>query len=132
MKKNRIRLTESQLHNVIKECVEKVLTEGQGWNLFKDRTKQIWNGDFDEDLQNYQDEDWGEIKKDAKNYIHHGNSTQFDDDEYYDDEGNGTMFNTGNKINRGFSGKLGRAAGAAGTYASIGARHLYNKMRGKY
>ena len=41
MKKNRIRLTESQLHRVIKESVNEVLNEKQG---FMDGIKGAWNG----------------------------------------------------------------------------------------
>lgn len=41
MNKNRIRLTESQLHKVIKESVKQVLNENQG---FIDGAKGAWNG----------------------------------------------------------------------------------------
>ena len=41
MKKNRIRLTESQLQRVIKESVQHVLNENQG---FMDGVRGAWNG----------------------------------------------------------------------------------------
>lgn len=48
MNKNRIRLTESQLHNVIKECVERVLNEGNYYS--EDPT---WNSFYHQDMRGF-------------------------------------------------------------------------------
>lgn len=129
--KQTIRLTESELHNIIKESVMNILNEGQGWNYFKKNNKDIWNGEHDDgtikqEFNNLKDK---RFRRDLKNSINNNN-----DYEYYDEEGMGHDYDgKGFKpTNNNLSGKLGRAAGFAGTLASAGLRHGYNKLRGKY
>lgn len=50
-KTRKVRLTENQMRDVIKESVRQILSEGQGWNFFKSRAKSIWNGDYDEKMK---------------------------------------------------------------------------------
>ena len=131
--KQTIRLTESELHNIIKESVINILNEGQGWNKFKKNIKDFWNGEYDDTLkQDFNSLKDKRIRRDIKNYINNNDGC-----EYYDEHGWG--HNCDGWGSRGFkptnnnlSGKLGRAAGFAGTLASAGLRHGYNKLRGKY
>ena len=108
-----------------------ILNEGQGWNLFKKTNKDIWNGKYDDDdikqeFNNLKDKRY---RRDIKNSINNNDGC-----EYYDEEGIGRDYNyKGCKpTNNNLSGKLGRAAGLAGAFASAGLRHGYNKLRGKY
>ena len=116
--KQTIRLTESELHNIIKESVMSILKEGQGWDKFKSVNKDIWSGKGDD--ENYPS------YKEYKNYVNNENNRQ-----YYDED-DGEYYSSGKKVNNGLTGKLGRAAGGAGLYASLAARRAYNKLRGKY
>jgi hypothetical protein len=128
--KQTIRLTESELHNIIKESVINILNEGQGWNLFKKNNQDLWNGEYDDTLkQDFNSLKDKRIRRDLKNSINNN-----DDYEYYDEEGRGHDYDgKGFKpTNNNLSGKLGRAAGLAGTLASAGLRYGYNKLRGKY
>lgn len=135
--KKTIRLTESDLHDIIKESVNKILNEGQGWDFFKKRTKEIWDGDYDDTIKDYQNEkNTEEYKKDKKNFINKGSAYSDNDNYYHTDEPTRTLqdkFGKYNKpINKGVTGKVGRALGVAGVNAAMGARHAYNKMRGAY
>ena len=38
--KRTIKLTENDLHNIIKESVERIINEGQGWDYFKNMSKK--------------------------------------------------------------------------------------------
>ena len=61
MNKNRIRLTEPQLHSVIKESVYKVLNEiSYGGTSKPGNLDDKWNGGFGD---NWSDEQWDEYKK---------------------------------------------------------------------
>lgn len=108
-----------------------ILNEGQGWKAFKNTNKQIWDGEHDDYLkQDFKDDLKDKrIRRDLKNSINNN-----DGYEYYDEEGQGrTYADKGFKpTNNNLSGKLGRAAGLAGTLASAGLRYGYNKLRGKY
>lgn len=130
--KRRVRLTEGDLHRIVRESVKRVLYEGQGWNMFKSRHKKIWNGDLDNDE---------EARNDPRGmaYIKHGDPDGPEDGfSYYDDEGDPTRHETDSqgrrnkRINTGLGGKIGRAAGVAGVKGSLMARNVYNKLRGKH
>ena len=62
--KRTIRLTESDLHNIVRQCVNEVIQEGQGWDAVKD----IWNrrGDWMDDPETY--EDPKQFKRDLGNW----------------------------------------------------------------
>lgn len=97
------RVTENRLRGMIRESVAEIL-EGQGWNLFKNRAKDVWNG-------RYENPDKG----DFKNFVKTGNPDGFDED-YYDENGFSTINpknsqgNPNKRVNRGLRGKAGRAA----------------------
>lgn len=108
MAKKTIKLTESELHNLIKESVKKVLEEGQGWDTFKKGFREINPSD-----NNYEK---GRGKQSFKNFVNTG-----------DIEGRGlryyhpnnptvaTTYKDGVKeIDKSTMGKIGRAAGVAG------------------
>lgn len=116
MQRNRIRLTESQLHRVIKESVKRVLREGQGWNAFKYLAPDAYR-DGKKGISHYMDDT-------VKDYIENG---RFDDSTpYYDKDGVPTdkAFDyrqpngRNGRINTGLSGRLGRAAGITGVRAA--------------
>lgn len=50
--KKQIKVSESQLKDIVKESVMKILSEGQGWNLFKSTVRDTLNGDYDDYLAN--------------------------------------------------------------------------------
>lgn len=124
MGKKIIRLTEQDLHNIVKEAVEQII-EGQGWNFFKTNAKKAMNGDFDGD--NPMDDK--NYREDKKKFIKNGSLGT--SQKYYDDEGEASYDKSNKRINKGLSGKLGRKAGVFGTETAIRARNAYNKLKGK-
>lgn len=56
-----IRLTESDLHNIIKKSVQKVLNEHEGWK------EEDWNSNYPYEDDDYEDDDpftkWKEDKE---------------------------------------------------------------------
>lgn len=127
--RQRIRLTESQLHNIIRKCVNEAVNEGQGWTKFKDSTKRLWNGEFDDQLDSIGSEQWN---KDVNDYVNGGDV--YTSYKNYDDEGNwvGDWKPGSKKANRGISGRIGRWAATQGINGMARTRNMYNKMRGKY
>lgn len=124
------RLTESRLKRIVRESVCRILDEGQGWNIFKDRAKGILRGEYDNDLDQLETDDG---KKEIQNFIKHGNASGFDDD-YYDEYGDSHPNNQTRRykpMNKGLSGRLGRRAAVNGIQAVAGGRALYNKLRNK-
>lgn len=130
--KRTIRLTESDLHRIVSETVNRVLAEGQGWNTFKDAWRE-YRGMDDDDKERLSQE-WGndDWKQKTQDYIQHGDMNymgpEFDEREYYEPDGMATHNGPedGNKpINKSLRGRLGRRAAMAGVNA-IG---RYNKMR---
>jgi hypothetical protein len=126
--KRAVKVSESQLFDIIKESVNILLKEGQGWNLFKNTYKDIKNGEFDDSLMkgDYPEND-EEYRSDRKNYINH--TGMYADEPYYDGEGHYQYNNTlgdNKKVNNGFFGKLGRRAGAFGSEMALKARR--NKL----
>lgn len=108
MAKKTIKLTESELHNLIKESVKKVLEEGQGLDTFKkgfidnDLSDDIYEkGDGKQKIRNFIDT--GDIEGRNFRYYHPNNPTV------------ATTYKDGAKeIDRSTMGKIGRAAGFAG------------------
>lgn len=129
MKKKLIRLTESDLHKIIKESVEKVLQEGQGWDSFKYISKAK--------ADNYED---GEFRKhfhdlfscdDAKNYIETGDGDRRQQGYYNpkDPLMGSDIYRDGNKvIDRSKMGQLGRAAGLGAGFGVLSAKRGLGKM----
>lgn len=137
MAKQIIRLTESELHQIIQESVNRILQEngmqeGQGWNLFKKTYQDVKNGEYN----NVPDKNLWPSRENVGNYINRGsisNSKENPNDErYYDENGDShrSEYSDSKPINRGFGGKLGRAAGFAGSAAMVGAQRLGQKMKG--
>ena len=125
----RIRLTEGDLHKIVEESVKRILKEGQGWNAFKSRAKEIFNGEYD-DYNPLDDENYA---NDRSQFIKYGDSGGDDNyQKYYDEEGRPCASREGNKkINKGFMGRLGRKAAVNGVEALYGLRQGYNKLRGR-
>ena len=133
-KKNTIRLTESDLHKVIKESVMNVLKEGQGLDFFKDTYKDMANDeDFDlSDFLNY----WKHNRSDVKNFVKSGDAFTSDSNrvgDFYDPQnplisypGNRTGYK---KINKSTYGKMGRATGAIGANATALGTAIKNSIR---
>lgn len=129
-----VRLTESDLHRIIRESVNQILTEGQGWNTFKRAVKDVNSGDFD-----YDDYDKcmraPEHKAERNNWINHGSIFGYDPNrDSYNENGftepTDSKFAQG-RINHGRSGKLGRAAAYGATRAYIGGKRMLDKLRKK-
>jgi hypothetical protein len=126
--KRAVKVSESQLFDIIKESVNILLKEGQGWNLFKNTYKDVKNGEFDDSLMkgDYPEND-EEYKQERNDYINH--KGMFTDEPYYDEEGHYQYNNPSGdfkKANNGFMGKLGRRAGAFGSEMALKARR--NKL----
>ena len=139
MAKQIIRLTESELHQIIQESVNRILKEngmqeGQGWNLFKKTYQDVKNGEYN----NVPDKNLWPSREEVGNYINRGSISNSkenpNDDMYYNDDGYTThgKYSTSKPINRGLGGKLGRAAGVAGGAAMVGAQRLGQKMKGAF
>jgi len=137
MAKQIIRLTESELHQIIQESVKRILKEngmqeGQGWNLFKKTYQDVKNGEYN----NIPDKNLWPSREEVGNYINRGSISNSkenpNDDMYYGDDGDATYgkYSDSKPINRGLGGKLGRAAGFAGSAAMVGAQRLGQKMKG--
>ena len=126
--KKPIKVNESQLFDIIKESVQKILKEGQGWNLFKDTYNGLKNGEYDDALMkgDYPEND-EEYKQDRNDFINH--TGMFKDEPYYDSTGHyqyNNTFGDNKKVNNGLMGKLGRRAGAFGSEMALKARR--NKL----
>lgn len=122
MAKKTIRLTESDLHNIIKESVKKVLKEGQGWDTFKKSFREINPSDDDVEKgrgkQMYRNfVDTGDIEGRNLRYYHPNNPTV------------ATTYKDGAKeIDRSTIGEVGRKAGAIGGIGARMALKGVNKM----
>lgn len=137
-----IRLTESDLHRIVAESVERVLSEGQGWDMFKYGWKNAWNGEGDSEMKDYRKAgksifgNKDDMKDSTRNFIQTGDMNGADG-EYYDPENpsNNAYRKYGEnykKVDNSLGGKLGRAAGLAGAKMGFRTRDMYNKMRGYY
>lgn len=108
MAKKTIKLTESELHNLIKESVKKVLEEGQGWDTFKKGFREI----------NSSDEDYekGHGKQKFRNFVNTGDIEGRNFRYYHPNNPTvATTYKDGAKeIDKSTMGKIGRAAGVAG------------------
>ena len=88
--------------------------------------------------QHYQNKNRDEEKEFNKNFIKTGTSNpSWNNDTHYDPEdpttSSGNKFGRWSKpINKGLTGKMGRALGMGAAKAAVGARHAYNKIRGAY
>lgn len=128
-----IRLTESDLHRIVRNSVNRILSEnyeeeGQGYNTFKTLSREILSGDRDDELPYLGSQEW---KNERNNFIQHGSGNGYDHD-FYDEKGNATDNPEGNQpMNRGLGGKIGRAASAYALQGLGKARQSYNKMRGR-
>lgn len=127
-----IRLTESDLHRMIKESVREVLNEGQGLDL----AKRTWKDTKD-------DYEWDEFKdaikrddfsKKSKNFIKKGD-VDGEDATYYDSTypANGYTDGDENKrINKTLRGKIGRTAGFGAAMAAAGFNAAKNSIRKRF
>ena len=115
-----IRLTESDLHRMIKESVREVLNEGQGLDFAKSTWKDTKDNNYqwDEFKNNFQDD----FSKRAKNFINKGD-VEGKDTEYYGDtfpEEGYTYGDEDKRINKTLRGKIGRAAGLGAGITAAG------------
>ena len=135
MEKKLIRLTESDLHNIIKESVEKILQEGQGWDTFK----HMNSASFDDINNTYKDgkrfrDDVKKIFDDesVQNFVKHGGDNSDKHFRYYnpyDPIGGTQVYHDGYKeIDNSAMGKIGRAAGTAAGLGSMAAKRGLGKM----
>lgn len=121
-----IRLTEADLKEIIKESVNMILSEGQGWDTFKylsspsvdDYGKMYKDGEFRKQLKGFAKD------KDTRDFIKYGGGDKqlgyYDPEEPYGTE----TYHDGYKpVNKSAMGKVGRAAGVtAGVGAAIAKR----------
>ncbi len=137
-----VRLTESDLHRIIAEAVKEVLSEGQGWDLFKTAAKETWSGEDDSYMKDRRKNgesiygrDKDDVKDTVRNFIRTGDNNG-DDGEYYNPEypmNNHHQYRENyKKVDNSLGGKVGRAAGMAGAKMAYRTRDMYNKMRGYY
>jgi hypothetical protein len=129
--KRTIKLTESDLHNIVRRCVNEVIAEGQGWDAVKD----IWRrrGDWMNDPSTYDDQEFnqgldnwvntgsydiknGEQK--AKSYKEDEPTVGFDSIEPNEEMGL-------KKTNQSLRGRIGRSAAGA----AIKGMYNYGKAR---
>lgn len=135
--KQRIILKESDLHDIIAEAVNEVLSEGQGWDFVKHIHNQTKNRK-DYDMSDFKDAMKNSfVKKDgrdmAKNYVKTGDE-EGTDAEYYDSWSPSAAGEKGygnKKINKSFLGKMGRAASVPTAAAVAGFNAARNSFRNK-
>lgn len=133
--KKPIKVSESQFKEIVKESVMKILSEGQGWNLFKSTVRDTLNGDYDDYLENggMTPEEQEEYDNDMKNYINHSGDV-WGSMKYYDNDGHyryNNPYGYNKSVNDSPIGKLGRKAGAEASRAAIKARGMYNNIKNK-
>ena len=125
-----IRLTEGDLHRIVKESVNRVLQEGQGFNMVKNVYRTLRDEPIDDsDLDYFGTPEWDE---DKERYINNGG-----DYKYYDE--NGEFTNTrglqldppykNKPVNNGFTGRLGRRAAANTIGGMLGAVKAGRKIK---
>lgn len=128
-----IRLTESDLHRMIKESVREILNEGQGLDF----VKKTWEDTKDKDYR------WGKYKdainrddfsNKVKDFIKKGNIDDEDADYYSSSnpELSGCERHGDKRINKTFGGKIGRAAGLGAGMAVAGFNAAKNSMRKRF
>ena len=130
MAKKLVRLTEGDLHRIIKESVEKILQEGQGWDTFKNLSKMrvddYEDGEFRKDVGNLLGSD------EIKNYIETGDGDRRQY-RYYNPKDalmGSDVYRDGNKeIDRSKMGQLGRAAGLGAGLGVLAAKRGANKIK---
>ena len=124
--KRRIKINESELHNMVKMAVSRIISEGQGFQKFKDILKEPASTEMPS---------WSETAHFIKNGFADENQPW---GNYYDKDGDRTdrVQNAQGKIGQGFRHKLGRAAGAIGGLGVLGAKkaaksvgNLYDKWQ---
>jgi hypothetical protein len=137
MKRNKktIRLTESDLHDIIKESVIRILNEGAAWDVLKDKFHTIKNASPEEV------EDWGigseDYKEDKRRFIQ--GSPDKDNYQAYEfrrknpDVKAGAPYDPERHLDSqpGLSGKLKRGAVAHSMDAMARIRSGYDKLTGK-
>jgi hypothetical protein len=145
--KKLIRLTESDLHRIVKESVQRILAEsvneGQGWNLFKSAVDAANSDDFDYNGYKQQvAKDPKGWKQQQKNYIKYGNfeGPNLQKDAY---DKNGDASDTMNsfksvqgddalpRINHSLRGKIGRAAGLGAAKAYAHGKGIWDRFTHK-
>lgn len=129
--KRTIRITESDLHNIVRRCINEVLEEGQGW----DAVKSLWNrrGEWMDDPDTYSDE--AGFNKELKNWVNTGDTEGDKAISYKEsdpfvghssiepgDIGNGITLK---KANQSLRGRIGRSAAGA----AIKGMHKYGKAK---
>lgn len=128
-----IRLTESDLKEIIKESVNIILSEGQGWDVFKymnsptvdDYSKEYKDGKFRKELKDFSKD------KAVRDFIKYGGKEN-KKLGYYDPEepfGSETYHDGYKPINKGVMGKVGRAAGVAAGVGSAIAKRGASKVK---
>ena len=142
MAKKIIKLTESDLHKIIKESVNNILNgclnEGQGWDYFKDRVNDMKQSDagFSTAMKELSDK---ETYKGMGNFIktgdRNGDVDGYPNNYYYSDSPSDAIeHNYGEKgkpVNKSLRGKIGRAAGAAGAIGYGVGKSAYNSVRNR-
>ena len=109
----RIRLTEGDLHQIIKESVKRVLKEGQGWGMLKDTYKNYKKHPNDLRWDDEEGKPWPS-KDTVDDYIKNGRYDAQKNPDYYDTETGEPAYNPGDgrkPINKSITGRLGRRAG---------------------
>ena len=131
MAKKLVRLTEGDLHRIIKESVNRILSEGQGLDTFKQLSKMKVddydeNGAFRKDVRDLFSGD------DVKNYIETGDSDRRQY-RYYNPKDplmGSDVYRDGNKeIGRSKLDKIGRAAGLGAGLGVLAAKRGANKIK---
>lgn len=130
--KKTIRLTESDLHNIVRRCVNEVIQEGQGW----DAVKNIWSNrkDWIDDDETYNDTN--DFNQKLSNWVNTGDYETPKGDKkmisYREDDPTRGYSNVGHddtrglkKTNQSLRGRIGRSAAGA----AIKGMYNYGKMR---
>ena len=130
-----IHITESELHDIIRESVN-IILEGQGWNMFKYGMNNLSNGDKEDVANNVKTMNSDFFKRfPKKDYItdgdfnyrtnRHVHNKTYD---YYDKNGLPSDNPNDKPIERNFKGAIGRWAGLKGVEAATKMAHGFNKL----
>lgn len=126
MAKKLVRLTEGDLHRIIKESVEKILQEGQGFDTFKQLAKMR--------VDDYDRKDVRDLLRNnqMKNYVETGDGDRRQYTYYNPNDPlmGSDVYRNGNKeIDRSKMGQVGRAAGLGAGLGVLAAKRGANKIK---
>ena len=132
---NTMKISKKELQDIIAESINRVIKEGQGWDLFKSAR----NYPADNILSTLNDPEdrpyWKQLVRtgsgeEGDNYYnpYNGETSKNQEQARYQDKKGNIQRTPYKKIDKSLGGKIGRAAGVAGAYADAALRKYPEKL----